>query len=170
MGAACRLLFITAENAQLMVGTVLKNSILELRICSTGVIVLFISAVVPMEINRGHCFQSNLPTLTITIAARKLSPQFQVKIYTFCAYKHEVGVDAFFFSPGTATLTVHFAGNQQCLIPAAPVPARLQAPFCTSLYLNTAHPLRLSAAARPARSLLHASPTSCHTTQLQTSS
>lgn len=32
--AACRLLFITAENGQPVVGTVLKTSVLQLRICS----------------------------------------------------------------------------------------------------------------------------------------
>jgi len=48
--AACRLLIIAGENAQLMVVTILKNSI----------IVLFVSVVVSMEINRRHYFHGSL--------------------------------------------------------------------------------------------------------------
>ena len=40
----------------------LKNSVLYLTICSVGVIVLFLSAVVSMEIIRRHYFQSELCT------------------------------------------------------------------------------------------------------------
>ena len=59
--AACRLLFITTENAHLMVVTVLKIvfCILEFAL-SNSVTVLFVSGVVSMEINRRHYFWRDL--------------------------------------------------------------------------------------------------------------
>ena len=38
----------------------LKNYVLQLRTCSISAIVVFVSVVVSMEINRKHYFQSNL--------------------------------------------------------------------------------------------------------------
>jgi len=53
-------MFITGENAQLMVVTMLKNSSGAENLLSNSVIVLFLSVVVFMEINRRHYFQCNL--------------------------------------------------------------------------------------------------------------
>jgi len=53
--AACRLLFITGENVQLMVVTVEKPCFVAL---SKSVIMLFVSVVISMEINRRHYFDN----------------------------------------------------------------------------------------------------------------
>ena len=59
-GVAHRLLFIAGKNTELMVVTVLKNSILELRTAqSNSVIVLLVVVVVSMEINRRRHFWSS---------------------------------------------------------------------------------------------------------------
>ena len=60
MSKACRLLFIAGKNAKLMVVTVLKISVLYLRVCSASITVLTVSFVVPMEIKRSPYFQSDL--------------------------------------------------------------------------------------------------------------
>lgn len=58
---ACRPLFIAGKNAELMVATMLKNSIWQLRSCSVQyVIVLFVSVLVSVEINRRHYLRSDL--------------------------------------------------------------------------------------------------------------
>jgi len=59
--AACRLLFITGENAQLMVTAMLKNSVYSWKfVTSYSITVLFVSVVVSMEIHRRHYFWSYL--------------------------------------------------------------------------------------------------------------
>jgi len=61
---ASRLLFSTGENAELMVVTMLKNSVLYLGISFIkSAISLFVSAAFSMEINRRRYFQSNLHIL-----------------------------------------------------------------------------------------------------------
>ena len=48
--ATCRLLFIAGENTQLIVVTMLKISVLQLKICSIKFSVKFVYVVVSMEI------------------------------------------------------------------------------------------------------------------------
>ena len=58
---ACRFLFISGENAYIMMVTTLKNSFSSREFApSNSVILLFVSVVVCMELNRRHYFQSNL--------------------------------------------------------------------------------------------------------------
>ena len=57
MSATCRLIFISGKNAHLMVMAVFCNWEFAL---SNSAIVLFVSVVLSMEINRIHCFQNYL--------------------------------------------------------------------------------------------------------------
>ena len=59
MNATCRLLYITGENAELKVVTVEKVFYSREFPLSNTVIVLFVTVVVSMEINRRHYFQCN---------------------------------------------------------------------------------------------------------------
>ena len=54
MSTACRHLFISGEIAQLIVVTMLNNSVADNFALSNSVIVLFVSVVVSMEINKRH--------------------------------------------------------------------------------------------------------------------
>ena len=60
MSTACRHLFNSGEIAQLIVVTMLNNSVADNFALSNSVIVLFVSVVVSMEVNRMHYFQNNL--------------------------------------------------------------------------------------------------------------
>ena len=61
MNAACRLLFLTGKNAQLKMVTIVKQVFCSWEFAlSNRVIALFVSVLFSMEINRWHCFWSNL--------------------------------------------------------------------------------------------------------------
>lgn len=91
MSTANRFTFITGKNSELMVVAIMKNNVLQLRICYIIVILLFISIVISKELSWNYYFQTDLcicwPAQCFELCSNNQTLSFHLKkssLYVSC--------------------------------------------------------------------------------------